>query len=173
MPTFGTLFRNAFCSAAHAANWKASSENRRFLLKSATFVHLPGLRLCLSELCLCLLSCVCNGKAEQQRKGFRKCTSFLKTRTVLATSQLEHASLGMYGIYCTCPWARAIFSVHPSWSCSNYILEKLLAEFCTALQPTSHLWEMNRNLAFLLRLEWTMEFIFRPFHTIIYLYWQY
>ena len=36
----------------------------------------------LPELCLRLPSCVCNSKAEQEWKGFRKRMSFLKTRTV-------------------------------------------------------------------------------------------
>jgi len=36
----------------------------------------------LPELRLCLLSCLCNGKVDQQRKGFCKCSSFLKTRTI-------------------------------------------------------------------------------------------
>ena len=44
---------------------------------------LTGLHLRLSELRLCLPSRVNNRKAEQQRKGFRKRASFLKTRTVV------------------------------------------------------------------------------------------
>jgi len=55
------------------------SYTHRFLKHGeALLTDLPGLRLCLPELCLCLPSCVCNGKAEQQWKVFRKCTSILK-----------------------------------------------------------------------------------------------
>jgi len=46
-------------------------------------MDLPGLRLHLPELRLYLPSRVNNGKAEQQWKGFCKCASFLKTRTVI------------------------------------------------------------------------------------------
>ena len=49
---------------------------------AASLTDLPVLRLHLPELCLCLPSRVNNGKAEQQRKGFCKCASFLKTRTI-------------------------------------------------------------------------------------------
>ena len=50
---------------------------------------LPELRLCLPELRLCLPSCICIGKAERQRKGFRKRTSFLKTRTVVVAVSIH------------------------------------------------------------------------------------
>jgi len=53
---------------------------------AASLTDLPGLHLRLPELRLCLPSRVNNGKAEQQRKGFRKRASFLKTRTVLQSS---------------------------------------------------------------------------------------
>jgi len=49
---------------------------------AASLTDLPGLRLRLPELHLCLPSHVNNGKAEQQQKGFHKRASFLKTRTV-------------------------------------------------------------------------------------------
>ena len=49
---------------------------------AASLTDLPGLRLRLPELRLCLPSRVNNGKAEQQRKGFRKRASILKMRTV-------------------------------------------------------------------------------------------
>ena len=100
--------RNAFpkcvCSAAPAANWKASSANRkassgnwRFLPKKRkasseerwvwthiSFRNTVQLHLRIFRGCVCIFrSCVNNGKAEQQWKGFRKRASFLKTRTVL------------------------------------------------------------------------------------------
>jgi len=53
---------------------------------AALLTDLPGLHLRLPELRLCLPSCVSNRKAELQQKGFRKCTSFLKTRTIYANS---------------------------------------------------------------------------------------
>ena len=49
---------------------------------AASLTYLPGLRLRLPDLHLCLPSRFNNGKAEQQRKGFRKRASFLKTRTL-------------------------------------------------------------------------------------------
>jgi len=52
-------------------------------------LHLPGLRLHLPELRLCLPSHINNGKAEQQRKGFRKRTSFLKTLTINIVSVVD------------------------------------------------------------------------------------
>ena len=51
---------------------------------AASLTDLPELCLRLPELRLCLPSRVNNGKAEQQRKGFHKRASFLKTRTVAA-----------------------------------------------------------------------------------------
>jgi len=56
---------------------------------AASLTDLPGLCLRLPELRLCLPSCVSNRKAEQQRKGFRKRSSFLKTRTVW-TQKCKH-----------------------------------------------------------------------------------
>jgi len=53
--------------------------------RNAVQLHLwifQGLHLRLPELRLFLSSCVNNGKAEQQQKGFRKRASFLKTRTI-------------------------------------------------------------------------------------------
>jgi len=44
---------------------------------AALLTDLPEPQLCLPELRLCLPSCVSNGKAEQQRKDFRKRASFL------------------------------------------------------------------------------------------------
>ena len=52
---------------------------------AASPTDLPGLRLHLPELRLCLPSRINNGKAEQQWKGFRKRASFLKTLTVRTT----------------------------------------------------------------------------------------
>jgi len=90
--------RNAFpkcaCSTARAANRKVSSESQRFFPKkrkasyeecwvrthiwlpkcgAASITDLLGLHSCLR---LCLKSCVCNGKAEQQHKGFCKTCHF-------------------------------------------------------------------------------------------------
>ena len=48
----------------------------------ASLTDLPGLRLCLLELRLRLLSCVRNGKAEQQWKGFTNVHHLLKMHTV-------------------------------------------------------------------------------------------
>ena len=56
---------------------------------AASLTDLPGLRLRLPELHLCLPSHVNNGKAEQQRKGFRKRASFLKMRTVQGLSRCD------------------------------------------------------------------------------------
>ena len=88
---------------ASSTNQKASSKNRKVSSEDAegffrrvlgSYTHkspkhgaasltdLSELHLCLPELCLCLPSCVCNGKAEQQQKRFRKCTSFLRMCTL-------------------------------------------------------------------------------------------
>ena len=108
------LFPKFICGAACAANWKVSSEEAEGFFRRALdlYTHkfpkrsaasltdlselclcLPELCLCLPELCLCLPSCVCNGKAEQQRKGFRKCASFLKTRTVRSYKFHEYTDI--------------------------------------------------------------------------------
>jgi len=87
-PTFGMLFQNAFATQltpqieGFFRESKFSSKERwvrthiGFCKKNgaASLTDLPGLHLC-------LLSCNCNRKAEQQRKGFLKRTSFLKMRT--------------------------------------------------------------------------------------------
>jgi len=101
-PTFGTLFRNAFAVQLAPQIGRLLLQIGRLLPRiegffrralglythrfpkrgAASLMDLPGLRLRLSELRLCLPSRVNNGKAEQQRKGFRKRASFLKTRTI-------------------------------------------------------------------------------------------
>ena len=95
-PTFGTLFRNAFAAQLPPQIGRLlpgikgffrralGLNTHKFLKRSAaSLTDLPGLRLRLPELRLCLPSRVNNGKAEQQQKGFRKRASFLKTRTVV------------------------------------------------------------------------------------------
>jgi len=100
MATFGTLFRNAFAvqlpphigrllpqigkllPGIEAFFRRALGLNTHKFPKRGSLTDLPGLRLRLPELRLCLLSRVNNGKAEQQRKGFHKRASFLKTRTI-------------------------------------------------------------------------------------------
>ena len=104
------VFLGCVCGAACTANWKSSSANRKasstnqkassenhkvssedaegfFQRALGSYTHKfpkhsAGSLTDLSELCLCLPSCVCNGKAEQQQKCFRKCSSFLRMRTV-------------------------------------------------------------------------------------------
>ena len=101
-PTFGTLFQNVFAAQLLLQiGWllpqigrllpgiegffRRSGFFRRALglnthkfpkRSAASLTDLPGLRLHLP-------SCVNNGKAEQQWKGFRKRASFLKTCTVI------------------------------------------------------------------------------------------
>ena len=88
---------------ASSTNQKASSDNHEVSSEDAegffqralgSYTHkfpkhsagsltdLSELHLCLPELCLCLPSRVCNGKAEQQQKCFRKRTLFLRMRTL-------------------------------------------------------------------------------------------
>ena len=96
-PTFGTLFRIAFAAQLPPQIGRLLPQigiegffrralglnTHKFPKRSAaSLTDLPGLRLRLPELRLCLPSRVNNGKAEQQWKGFRKRASFLKTRTV-------------------------------------------------------------------------------------------
>ena len=30
--------------------------------------------------------------------------------------------LGLYGIYCLCPWAQAVYPIQPSWAWYNYYI---------------------------------------------------
>jgi len=83
-------FSEMLCGAACAINRKASSENRRFLPKKQKAsskerwvrTHI-GFRNAVQLRLWIFRGCICNGKAQQQRKGFRKRTSFLKTHTVV------------------------------------------------------------------------------------------
>jgi len=100
------VFSKCVCSAASDAkrkasstNWKASSKiiNHKVsskdtegffqtVLGSYTHKFLKRGAAPLTdflELCLCLPSCIGNGKAEQQWKGFHKHESFLKMRTII------------------------------------------------------------------------------------------
>jgi len=52
------------------------------------------------ELCLCLPSCVSNGKAEQQRRGFRKRMSFLKMRTVYNAAMCSLCAAHLLWVQC-------------------------------------------------------------------------
>ena len=103
-PTFGTLFRIAFVAQLPPQIGRLLPQIRRLLpgiegffeeaegffrralgLNTHKFPKRGAASLTdLPELRLCLPSRVNNGKAEQQRKGFRKRASFLKTRTVTA-----------------------------------------------------------------------------------------
>jgi len=57
----------------------------------ASLTDLPGLRLRLP-------SCVCNGKVEQQQKGFRKCTSFFKDVYRMLGSKPYHVVYINWGV---------------------------------------------------------------------------
>ena len=90
-----------------ATNQKASSENCKvsfedmegfFRRPLGSYTHKFPKRGAASltdlpELHLCLPSCVCNRKAEQQRKGFRKHLLFFKTPIVYKEIEIFFAKL--------------------------------------------------------------------------------
>ena len=82
-PTFGAFFQNVLAVQLAPQSgrllpktWKASSK-QHWVRTHISFWNV------VQELRLCLPSCVGNGKAEQQQKGFHKHESFLKMCTII------------------------------------------------------------------------------------------